>query len=122
MPKRRILVVEDEEKIRRLFKTALEPSYSVVAARDGKEGLALAQLTQPDMILLDLRLPKLDGYMVLRALKMSAKTANIPVVIISAVSASGSLLDASSLGASDYLIKPIELSEVRDVVRRYVVS
>lgn len=122
MAKKRVLVVEDERKLCALLKEALEPEYAVLVAEDGREGLALARQTKPDLILLDLRLPRIDGYNVLRALKMSPDTIEIPVVIVSAVSESDSLLKANTLGACEYLIKPLALPEVRLAVRRGLLS
>ncbi len=122
MVRKRLLVVEDEEKIRHLLKDALEPDYEVTLARDGREGLALAREARPDLILLDLHLPRIDGYNVLRALKMSVETIEIPVIVVSAVSAADSLLQANVLGACEYLIKPLELDELRRAVHRGLLS
>ena len=121
MAKRRILVVEDEEKVRVALAAFLEPEYDVVQAQDGREAVALAQQTMPNLILLDLRLPRLDGLDALRLLKMSPETVTIPVVVISAIGESDSLMNAEMLGASDYLIKPVNLQEVRDAVQRYLI-
>ena len=117
----KILVVEDEEGLRKIFKKYLEPEYEVILACDGKEGVDLAGEQKPNLILLDLRMPKLDGLSVLRLLKMSEKTVEIPVVIISAIGESDSLLDAQLIGALDYLIKPFDLADVRRMVERYIV-
>jgi DNA-binding response OmpR family regulator len=116
----KILVVEDEERLRRIFKRYLEPEYEVILASDGREGVDLAREQKPNLILLDLRMPRLDGLSALRLLKMSEKTVEIPVVVISAIGESDSLLDAQSIGALDYLIKPFDLTDVRRMVERYI--
>ncbi len=121
MATKRILVVEDEEKIRQLLHRFLEPDYDVLVAEDGRRAVELAKAHRPNLILLDIRLPKLNGLDVLRLLKMSEDTVSIPVVILSGIGESGSLLDAEMLGAVDYLIKPFDLNDVRDMVQRYLV-
>lgn len=120
MQKRRVLIVEDEPKLQALLQGYLEPEYEVLLAPDGHDGLTAARESRPDVVLLDLALPCLDGLSVLRTLKMNPDTVTIPVVIISATSSSESLLAAKALGALDYLIKPFELSDVRRTVRRAV--
>jgi len=120
MPKKRLLVVDDEEKIRALMKACLEPEYEVLLAPDGPTGVQMAKALQPDGLLLDIGLPELDGFNVLKVLKMSAETVRIPVIIISGRGESEALLDTEALGACDYLIKPVRFEEVRTTVRRYV--
>lgn len=120
MEKSRILVVEDEELFRESLRDYFEPGFEVLLAKDGPEGLMLARDFHPQVILLDLRLPGLMGMNVLRVLKMFPETVRIPVVVVSAVSDSDSLMDAVALGASDYLIKPCSLAEIQKTLRRYV--
>lgn len=120
MPTKRLLVVDDEEKICTLMKACLEPEYDVSIASDGAEALRLAHRLLPQGILLDIGLPEMDGLSVLKALKLSAKTVQIPVIMLSARGESDALLDARALGACDYLIKPVKMDEVRDTVHRYI--
>lgn len=118
MPRPRILVVEDDAKLREILKGALESGYDILLAKDGQEALTLARTFRPDVILLDLQLPRLGGLDVLKVLKMSAETIPIPVVVLSALEGSCSLLDAGALGAQEYLLKPTPLTEVRDAIQR----
>ncbi len=118
MPRPRILVVEDDAKLREILKGALESGYDILLAKDGQEALTLARTFRPDVILLDLQLPRLGGLDVLKVLKMSAETIPIPVVVLSALEGSRSLLDAGALGAQEYLLKPTPLTEVRDAIGR----
>ena len=120
MLKKRLLVVDDEEKIRALMKACLEPEYEVSLASDGPLAVQVAKTLQPDGIVLDIGLPELDGLSVLKELKLSAQTAHIPVIMLSGRGESHALLDAQALGACDYLIKPVKFEEVRTTVRRYV--
>jgi DNA-binding response OmpR family regulator len=118
---KRVLIVEDDPKIRQLLQRILETDYEVLTADNGQEAVRLAKAMRPGLVLLDIGLPNLDGMNALRLLKMSAETADIPVVIESAHGESGSLLDAQALGAIDFLIKPYTLDDVQDMVRRYLV-
>ena len=120
MQKKRLLVADDEEKIRALMKACLEPEYEVSLASDGPLAVQVAKTLQPDGIILDIGLPELDGLSVLKELKLSAQTAHIPVIMLSGRGESHALLDARALGACDYLIKPVKFEEVRATVRRYV--
>ncbi|MBI4340749.1 MAG: response regulator [Candidatus Omnitrophica bacterium] len=116
----RILVVDDEEGIRRLMVKALERDYEVHAAADGEEGLALAHRVQPHLILLDLRMPRVDGLTALARLKAHPQTRAIPVVITSVHGETDLLLEAQRSGAVDQLIKPFTLETLRAVVQRHI--
>ncbi len=120
MHKKRLLVVDDEEKILPLMKACLEPEYEVILAADGVRAIQLAQELKPDGMLLDIGLPEMDGLSVLKTLKMAAQTMQIPVIMLSGRGESHALLDAQALGACDYLIKPVKFEDVRTTVRRCV--
>ena len=115
MPKPKILIVDDEEDIRQTLKYRLESSdYTVITAGDGIEALELAHLECPDLILLDIVLPKMDGYQVCRALKESSneKYNRIPVIMISG---RPQLLEEKTQAtniADDYIVKPFDASEL----------
>ncbi len=111
--KRTILVVDDSAEIARLVSKILGKSYRILIAEDGEEGLQRAVAELPDLVLLDLNLPKLDGWEVCRRLKGDAKTRGIPVVIMTADESTPDDADrALRLGAAEYLIKPF----VREVL------
>lgn len=115
-----VLVVDDEAGIQKLVQRALEPDYVVLTAATGQEGLYWARATCPDMILLDIQLPELDGMSVLARLKAEGRTASIPVVIISAHGSSELLFEGQHSGASDYLIKPFYPDNLREMVKRHI--
>lgn len=119
---RKILVIEDEPKVRDFIRAALEPEFEIIEAGDGQEGVNQARLNKPDVILLDLRLPRLDGLTVLARIKSSKATSATPVVIISAKGHTSSLLDGQKAGAVDYLIKPFTIEDLRVVVRQQLTS
>jgi len=112
----RILVIEDEPRILDFVSRGLEAEgFSVLGARDGQEGLRLAEALEWDLIILDLLLPHLDGLNVLRALE--AKQPGLPVVIVSARADLATKLNGFGLGARDYLTKPFSFDELLARVR-----
>ena len=115
-----ILLAEDDRFLRRAAETKLRQSgYDVRVAVDGDEALALARQQAPDLLLLDLLMPKRDGLAVLKALKADAGTRDIPVVIISNSSKDLEMQNASDLGAVDYWIKSnLSLQELCGRVQR----
>ena len=108
MPK--ILLVEDNEMNRDMLSRRLvRKKYEVLAAVDGKEGVEMARLEAPDLILMDMSLPVMDGWEATRRLKASPETQAIPIVALTAHAMSGDREKAMEAGCDDYDIKPIEL-------------
>jgi DNA-binding response OmpR family regulator len=101
-----ILFVEDESALQKVFKEALtKEGYEVVSALDGEEGLELAKNQKPDLILLDLILPRRDGFSVLEELKANSETTAIPVIVLTNLESSADVERAISMGAHTYLVK-----------------
>ncbi len=113
-----ILLIDDEPQLRQLMRLALGAEYDILEAGDGTTGLSLAQEQHPDLILLDLRMPGLDGLSVLRKLKAHAQTAAVPIIIVSASGETEILMEGQRSGAADHLIKPFDVNELRRVVHR----
>ena len=105
---RRILVVEDVEYNRDLLVQLLEEEYEVVTAGDGAAGIEAAVGHQPDLILMDLSLPGIDGWEATRRLKARPETAAIPVIALTAHAMQGDEERARACGCDDYLTKPID--------------
>ena len=119
MPK--ILVIEDELNIQKLVKANLAASgYQVFVASDGEEGLGLAKLESPDLILLDLMMPGISGWDVLTALKTNPRVREIPVVIMTASAHKDEEDKARSMGAVNYLVKPFSADELLRHVKQVV--
>ena len=118
----RILVVEDDRLLRRACEASLrERGFEVIIAEDGEDGLRLARAAPPDLILLDLLMPKLCGIEMLRALRAQPETAAIPVVILSNSSRDEDKQQALQLGASGYYVKAnLSLRELAGQVDRLV--
>ncbi|MDD3399957.1 MAG: response regulator [Candidatus Paceibacterota bacterium] len=105
MPKK-ILFVEDESALQKTFgEVLMQEGYQVISAMDGEEGLRLAQTEEPDLILLDLVLPKLHGFEVLKKLKEDSSTEDIPVIVLTNLESTGDVEKAVELGATTYLVK-----------------
>lgn len=115
---KKVLLAEDDRFLRRACETALtRRGITVVAAEDGERALELVRAERPDLILLDLLMPKMTGIEVLRALKADPATRDIPVLILSNSSRELEMQNAQSLGVVDYLIKAnLSLQELADRV------
>jgi len=109
---KKILIIEDEPDLCKIYRLRLESKYEIIVAQDGMEGLEKARHEKPDLILLDLMLPKLGGMQVCRLLKFDEKYRNIPILI---VTARGQIADKemmTKMGANDYIIKPFKTEEL----------
>ena len=110
---RRILVVDDEEHIRRILKFQLEKNgYSVVTAENGEEALNVVRRSMPDLILLDLMMPKIDGFEVCCRLRADFQTSQIPIIMLTAKSDLPDRIKGLQNGANDYLVKPYSNEEL----------
>ncbi|MEP7089946.1 MAG: SpoIIE family protein phosphatase [Nocardioidaceae bacterium] len=113
----RILVVEDNADIRDYVAGLLSADYAVVTAVDGVEGLATAREVQPDLVLTDVMMPRLDGFGLLAALQSDPLTIGVPVVMLSARAGEEGTLQGLDAGADDYLVKPFTARELTARVR-----
>ena len=119
MAKKRILVVDDEKHIVRLVQLNLERAgYEVITAYDGLEALEKVQSEHPDMIVLDVMMPRLDGFETLRRLRANPETAEIPVIMLTAKSQEQDIFTGWQSGADCYLTKPFNPMELLTFVKR----
>jgi DNA-binding response OmpR family regulator len=103
---KKILIVEDEAALNQaLMEFLIEEGFKVLSAQDGERGLEMAQQEMPDLILLDVILPKKDGYEVLDAIKKNEKTKKIPVIMLTNLESQEDILEALEKGATTYLVK-----------------
>lgn len=115
----KVLVVEDEPDMRELISHSLkEAGFGVVTASNGRDALSTATREMPDIILLDLMLPEMDGFEVCKALRRDAVTEGIPVIVVSARSLELDRVLALELGAEDYVTKPFSPRELLLRIRR----
>jgi two-component system, OmpR family, alkaline phosphatase synthesis response regulator PhoP len=122
MMKRSILVVEDEEDIRELVSyTLLKDGYQVASVASGEEALSVADSAPPDLIVLDLMLPGLDGLTVCQRLRTSPRTAGVAIVMLTARGEEADIVSGLNIGADDYITKPFSrnvlLARIRAVLR-----
>ncbi|MDO9128463.1 MAG: response regulator [Anaerolineales bacterium] len=109
----KILIAEDERDIRDLIIFTLRFSgYEVVAASNGEEAIQLAQQEMPDLILLDVRMPRKTGYEACAAIKADEKTKNIPIIFLSAKGQDSEIQAGLQAGAVEYLLKPFVLDQL----------
>lgn len=113
---KKILVVDDEIGIRETLKEILKSDYSLLFASNGEEGIRHFQATPPDLVLLDLAMPKMDGMTALK--KLRDINPEIPVIMLTATMTTRSAVEAMKVGASDYLTKPFDLEELKLVIAK----
>lgn len=114
----KILIAEDERDIRELISFTLQfAGYEVISVQDGVEAVEQALATRPDLILLDVRMPKMTGYQACEALKALPETKDIPVLFISAKGQESEIRQGIEAGAIDYILKPFSPDELTAQVR-----
>ena len=117
----RILYVEDAAVIRDTIARLLElKGYEVAYAKNGKEGVELAQSWKPDVILMDLRMPVMDGYSAINQLKSDPQTHHLPIFVVSAWSSKTERNKAKLAGADDFFVKPPDLNRLMETIDKVV--
>jgi len=121
MPK--ILLVEDNEMNRDMLSRRLQRrGYAVIMAHDGEQGLALASSESPDLILMDISLPVMDGWQVTRLLKSNQNTCHIPVIALTAHAMVSDRQKAFETGCDDYDTKPVEIDRLSEKIENLLVE
>lgn len=117
--KRRVLVVEDNpDNMTLISDVLLSLGYDPIVAKDGEEGVRVATAEKPDLILMDLSLPKMDGWTATRHLKADPDVKHIPIIALTAHAMMGDRDRALAAGCDDYISKPISLRELADKLKR----
>ena len=117
-----VLVVEDHEDTRFLLRYVMEThGYRVVEASDGEQGVVVASTTHPDVILMDTDLPHVDGLAATKRIRAHATLHDVPIIFISGHAQPEARLAALATGGTDYLIKPVQLSELEAAVERELI-
>lgn len=118
---KKILIVDDEQDIVESLKFVLDAAgYNCFTAFNGEDGLRLAKELIPDLIILDVMMPKINGYKISRLLKYDNKYKNIPILMITARSQEEDKLIGEETGADEYITKPFDLDEVLKLVDKYL--
>ena len=118
---KKILIIEDEKNIILLLKMFLEhDGFEVLTAGNGLDGIKIAQESNPDLILLDIVIPGISGYLVCKNLKEDEKTKGIPIIVISARTSKDDIEKIFSFGAQDYIAKPFSLPQIKKSILKYL--
>jgi len=108
-----ILVVDDQTNVRNILEFNLKrKGFDILSAQDGLAAITLAINNQPDLMLLDIMMPGIDGFQVLEKLRSDERTSSIPVLVVSAKGTEDDILQAMKLGAKDYIVKPFNLDQL----------
>ena len=118
---KRILVVEDHEDNRRIMRDLLTSSgYDVIEAVTGVEGVSAAETHRPDLIVMDIQLPGIDGYEATRQIKANPILQKVPIIVVTSYALSGDDMKAFEAGCDDYVAKPFNPRELLTKIRKYV--
>ena len=117
---KKILVADDEADIRKLIKKTLLKEYEILEAADGIEAVSKASEHKPDLILLDIMMPKQDGYKTCMRIKAAEDTRDIPVVMLTGVDYALNRKLGEQLGAADYITKPFQIDMLVEAIKRLV--
>ena len=116
MDKKKILIADDETCLRQTVGRILDKDYVVLEATNGEEAVEIAKVQKPDLILMDLIMPKMDGYAACSQIKADEATKGIPVVILTAVGNELNKKFATEMGAEGYITKPFNIQELMGVI------
>ena len=120
---KRILIVEDQEDNRSILRDLLSTAgYELIEATNGAEGVELARRERPDLILMDIQLPVVDGYEAARRIKANADLKSIPIIAVTSYALSGDEAKARSAGCDGYVTKPFSPRQLLAKVREYLTS
>jgi two-component system, cell cycle response regulator DivK len=118
---KRILVVEDQEDNRRILRDLLtNAGYQLLEASDGEQGIAAAQAHRPDLILMDIQMPILDGYEATRRIKANPEMSTIPIIVVTSYALSGDEDKARAAGCDAYIAKPYSPRQLLAKVNEYL--
>lgn len=116
---KKILIVEDNEMNMRLIREILRyHGYEIIEARNGEEGIAMARELLPDLILMDIQMPVMDGYEAMTKLKADPATQRINVIAISSFAMKGDKEKYLAAGFDDYITKPIDTRQIPDIIKK----
>ncbi len=117
---RKILIVEDDEALLKVLQLLLENSYDITLAMNGKQGLELANSKRPDLILMNVMMPEMDGLEVLRRLKENPQMARIPVILLTAKVGDENIYGGYQLGADYYIPKPFTNAQLLNGINLFL--
>jgi DNA-binding response OmpR family regulator len=113
----RLLIADDDRVLAETMRDVLEEDFAVGLAADGNEAVALARDERPDVMVIDARMPRLDGFGACRALRHDPRTADVPIIMVTGGTEPTLATEAFEAGATDYLSKPFSISQLRSRAR-----
>jgi CheY-like chemotaxis protein len=120
MDKKKILVVDDTEWNRDLIVQLLRDEYTVLQAVDGQQGVTLTEAERPDLVLMDLGMPVMDGWEATRKIKAISALRSIPIIAVTSHAMVGDEIEARRAGCDDYLPKPIDENELINKIKKFL--
>jgi CheY-like chemotaxis protein len=114
--KKKVLIVDDEPNVRRLSRKILSNTFDVVEAEDGKQAIEIANNQKPDVILMDMMMPKMDGLTACHAIKKDPTTKSIPVIMVTAIGFELNIKLSQQMGATGYVTKPFSSQDLLDKI------
>ena len=120
--RKRVLIVDDDEDVRRSLKHVLGEEFAVILAADGLKGYEAAASQRVDLVILDVKMPKLDGRTVSAMLRQDPRTENVPILMLSVMASKDDVLEGKLCGADDYMGKPFDAEDLLSRVRRLTAS
>ena len=120
MARKKILVVDDTEWNRDLLVQVLEEDYEIVEAVDGEDGVKKAEQEKPDLILMDLGMPVMDGWEATKRIKANSELKHIPVIAVTSHAMVGDEITARDAGCDDYMAKPIDETELIRKIKKFI--
>ena len=120
MAKKKILVVDDTEWNRDLIVQLLEDEYNVLQAVDGADGVEKAEQEKPDLILMDLGMPVMDGWEATKKIKANGDLTHIPIIAVTSHAMVGDEIEARNAGCDDYLSKPVDDEELLKKIKKFL--
>jgi two-component system alkaline phosphatase synthesis response regulator PhoP len=118
--KKKVLIVDDEPNLRRLSRTILSKNFIVFEAEDGKQAIDIANTQKPDIILMDMMMPKMDGLTACHAIKKDPATKSIPVIMVTAIGFELNVKLSQQMGASGYVTKPFSSQDLLDKIAQFL--
>ena len=120
--KKKVLIVDDEPNVRRLSHAILSKNFIVFEAEDGKQAIDMANTQKPDVILMDMMMPKIDGLTACHAIKKDPATKSIPIIMVTAIGFELNIKLSQQMGASGYVTKPFASQDLLDKIAQVLAT
>ena len=120
--KKKALIVDDETNVRRLLHTILSKTFEVFEAEDGRQAIEMANTQKPDVVLMDMMMPKMDGLTACHMIKNDPATKSIPVIMVTAIGFELNIKLSQQMGASGYITKPFSSEELLDKIAQVLAA